>query len=133
MTGRPWRFRVKRRDLEVHVEGRLVVNSVTVARRAAIEGLALVQGPPVFNRIGSRRGQACDRAGRMGANSGDRIFSLLSEPPPDAAGAQGVPGFSAQRTPRRIAVCPNLTVRATTGGATAVSVYAKTFLHMGCS
>jgi DNA-binding transcriptional LysR family regulator len=44
----PWRFRVKRRDLEVHVEGRLVVNSVTVARRAAIEGLALVQGPPVF-------------------------------------------------------------------------------------
>src|SRR5262249_39648629 len=27
----PWRFRVKRRDLEVHVEGRLVVNSVTVA------------------------------------------------------------------------------------------------------
>ena len=43
----PWRFRVKRRDLEVHVE-RLVVNSVKVARRAAIEGLALVQGPPVF-------------------------------------------------------------------------------------
>src|SRR4029077_6879807 len=44
----------------------------------------------------------------MGANSGDRIFSLLSEPPPDAAGAQGVPGFSAQGTPRRIAVCPSL-------------------------
>ena len=44
----PWRFRVKRRDLEVHVEGRLVVNSVTVARRAAVEGLALLQGPPVF-------------------------------------------------------------------------------------
>ncbi len=44
----PWRFRVKRRDLEVHVEGRLVVNSVTVARRAAVEGIALIQGPPVF-------------------------------------------------------------------------------------
>ena len=106
----PWRFRVKRRDLEVHVEGRLVVNSVTVARRAAIEGLALVQGAAHLHRIGSRRGQACDRSRRMGANSGDRIFSLLSEPPPDAAGAQGVGGFSAQGAPRRIAVCPSLTV-----------------------
>src|SRR6201993_4913704 len=44
----PWRFRVKRRDLEVHVEGRLGVNSVAVARQAAIEGLALVQTPPMF-------------------------------------------------------------------------------------
>jgi len=44
----PWRFRVKRRDLEVHVEGRLGVNSVAVARQAAIEGLALVQTPPIF-------------------------------------------------------------------------------------
>src|SRR6516164_4508882 len=44
----PWRFRVKRRDLEVHVGGRLVVNSVTVARRAAVEGLGLIQGPPIF-------------------------------------------------------------------------------------
>ena len=44
----PWRFRVKRRDLEVHVKGRLVVNSVTVARRAAVEGLGLIQGPPIF-------------------------------------------------------------------------------------
>jgi DNA-binding transcriptional LysR family regulator len=44
----PWRFRVKRRDLEVHVTGRLVVNSVTVARRAAVEGLGLIQGPPIF-------------------------------------------------------------------------------------
>jgi DNA-binding transcriptional LysR family regulator len=44
----PWRFRVKRRDLEVHVEGRLGVNSVAVARQAAIEGLALVQTPPLF-------------------------------------------------------------------------------------
>jgi DNA-binding transcriptional LysR family regulator len=44
----PWRFRVKRRDLEVHVKGRLVVNSVTVARRAAIGGVGLIQGPPIF-------------------------------------------------------------------------------------
>ena len=44
----PWRFRVKRRDLEVHVEGRLAVNSVAVARQAATEGLALVQTPPIF-------------------------------------------------------------------------------------
>ena len=44
----PWRFRVKRRDLEVHVKGRLVVNSVTVACRAAVEGLGLIQGPPIF-------------------------------------------------------------------------------------
>src|SRR5260370_13570874 len=44
----PWRFRVKRRALEVHVKGRLVVNSVTVARRATVEGLGLIQGPPIF-------------------------------------------------------------------------------------
>ena len=44
----PWRFRVKRHDLEVHVKGRLVVNSVTVARRAAIGGVGLIQGPPIF-------------------------------------------------------------------------------------
>jgi DNA-binding transcriptional LysR family regulator len=44
----PWRFRVKRRDLEVHVEGQLVVNSVSVARRVAVEGLALIQMPLPF-------------------------------------------------------------------------------------
>jgi DNA-binding transcriptional LysR family regulator len=44
----PWRFRVKRRDLEVHVEGRLVVNSASLARRVAIEGLALIQTPLLF-------------------------------------------------------------------------------------
>jgi LysR family transcriptional regulator, regulator of peptidoglycan recycling len=44
----PWRFRDKRRDLEVHVEGRFVVNSVSLARRAAIEGLALIQTPLLF-------------------------------------------------------------------------------------
>src|SRR5712671_2596743 len=44
----PWRFRVKRRDLEVHVEGRLVVNSASLARRVAVEGLALIQAPLLF-------------------------------------------------------------------------------------
>jgi DNA-binding transcriptional LysR family regulator len=44
----PWRFRVKRRDLEVHVEGRLVVNSVSLGRRVAVEGLALIQTPLLF-------------------------------------------------------------------------------------
>ena len=44
----PWRFRVKRRDLEVHVEGRLVVNSASLARRVAVEGLALIQTPLLF-------------------------------------------------------------------------------------
>jgi len=88
------------------------------APRPPSRALRLYKGRPSssaarLHRIGSRRGQACDRAGRMGANSGDRIFSLLSEPTPDAACAQGVPGFSAQGTPRRIAVCPSLTVRAT--------------------
>jgi len=44
----PWRFRVKRRDLEVHVEGPLVVNSASLARRVAVEGLALIQTPLLF-------------------------------------------------------------------------------------
>ena len=87
----PWRFRVKRRDLEVHVEGRLGVNSVAVARQAAIEGLALVQ----THCGGSRSTQACDCSRRVGANSGDRIFSLLSEPSSNAASAQGLGRFSA--------------------------------------
>jgi DNA-binding transcriptional LysR family regulator len=44
----PWRFRIKRRDLEVHVKGRLIVNSFTVACRAAVEGLGLIQMPPIL-------------------------------------------------------------------------------------
>ena len=44
----PWRFRVKRRDLEVHVEGRFVVNSASLARRVAVEGLSLIQAPLLF-------------------------------------------------------------------------------------
>ena len=38
----------------------------------------------------------------MGANSGDRIFSLLSEPPSDAASAQGLGRFSTRRAPWRV-------------------------------
>ena len=53
----PWRFRVKRRDLEVHVEGRLVVNSVSLARRVAVEGLALIQAPPLFIASELREGK----------------------------------------------------------------------------
>jgi hypothetical protein len=34
----------------------------------------------------------------------DRIFSLLSEPSPNAAGAQGLGGFSAQGASRRVIV-----------------------------
>src|SRR5258705_1222333 len=41
----PWRFRVKRRDLEVHVEGRFVVNSASLARRVAVEAFPLFQTP----------------------------------------------------------------------------------------
>ena len=44
----PWRFRIKRRDCAVPVEGRLGVNSVAVARQAALDGLALVQTPTIF-------------------------------------------------------------------------------------
>src|SRR5712664_2328058 len=44
----PWRFRVKGRNSEVHVEGRLVVNSASLARRVAVEGLALIQTPLLF-------------------------------------------------------------------------------------
>jgi DNA-binding transcriptional LysR family regulator len=35
-------------------------------------------------------------------NSGDRIFSLLFEPPSDAASAQGLGRFSTRRAPRRV-------------------------------
>jgi DNA-binding transcriptional LysR family regulator len=44
----PWRFRVKHRDLEVHVTGRLVVNSLAVACQAVVEGLAIMQVPAAF-------------------------------------------------------------------------------------
>lgn len=41
----PWRFRMKRRTLEVHVDGRLIVNDAKLAIRAAIEGAGLFQLP----------------------------------------------------------------------------------------
>jgi DNA-binding transcriptional LysR family regulator len=83
----PWRFRVKRHDLEAHVKGRLVVNSVTVSRRAAVEGLGLIQGPPVFI--------ATDLAEGRLVTVLDHCAPALSEPPPDAASAQGLGRFSA--------------------------------------
>jgi DNA-binding transcriptional LysR family regulator len=39
----PWRFRIKRRTLEVHVDGRMIVNEPRLAIRSAIEGVGLVQ------------------------------------------------------------------------------------------
>jgi DNA-binding transcriptional LysR family regulator len=44
----PWRFRVKHRDLEVRVTGRLVVNSLAVACKTAVEGLAIMQTQAAF-------------------------------------------------------------------------------------
>ena len=41
----PWRFRMKRRTLEVHVDGRLILNDTKLAIRAAIEGAGLFQLP----------------------------------------------------------------------------------------
>jgi DNA-binding transcriptional LysR family regulator len=44
----PWRFRVKRREVEAHVVGRLIVNSLAIVRQAALDGLALMQVPSTF-------------------------------------------------------------------------------------
>ncbi len=41
----PWRFQMKRRVVEVHAEGRLVVNDGRFAVWAAIEGVGLLQAP----------------------------------------------------------------------------------------
>lgn len=41
----PWRFRMKRRSIEVSLRGRLTVNEVSLGVRAAIDGLGLVQLP----------------------------------------------------------------------------------------
>jgi DNA-binding transcriptional LysR family regulator len=41
----PWRFRVKRRAVEVHVEGRLTVNSPVLLLKAAVDGAGLAQMP----------------------------------------------------------------------------------------
>ena len=41
----PWRFRIKRRTVEVHVEGRLTVNSPGLLIKAAIDAVGLAQIP----------------------------------------------------------------------------------------
>ena len=41
----PWRFRMKRRAIEVSLKGRLTVNEVTLGIKAATEGFGLVQMP----------------------------------------------------------------------------------------
>jgi DNA-binding transcriptional LysR family regulator len=44
----PWRFGSKRRNLEVQVDGSLVVNDTTLAVRAVSDGLGLMQFPLVY-------------------------------------------------------------------------------------
>ena len=39
----PWHFRVKRRVVEIHVEGRLIVNQIGFAINAALDGVGLLQ------------------------------------------------------------------------------------------
>jgi DNA-binding transcriptional LysR family regulator len=41
----PWRFRIKRRTMEVHVDGRVIVNDGRLAVRSAVEGVGLLQFP----------------------------------------------------------------------------------------
>ena len=41
----PWRFRIKRRIVEVHAQVRLAVNSGKFAVQSAIEGVGLLQAP----------------------------------------------------------------------------------------
>jgi DNA-binding transcriptional LysR family regulator len=41
----PWRFRMKRRTVEVHVEGRLTVNSPELLLKAVIDAMGLAQMP----------------------------------------------------------------------------------------
>jgi DNA-binding transcriptional LysR family regulator len=44
----PWRFRVKRRTVAVHVEGRLIVNESALPLQAALDGLGLLQYPRAY-------------------------------------------------------------------------------------
>jgi len=44
----PWRFRFKRRSLEVHVNGRLAVNDRSIALAAARDGVGLLQAPLAY-------------------------------------------------------------------------------------
>lgn len=41
----PWRFRAKGRPLEVQVDGRLIVDDISMAVRAAVDGVGLLQLP----------------------------------------------------------------------------------------
>lgn len=41
----PWRFSIRRRSVEIQVEGQLIVNSVGLALSAAVDGLGLIQLP----------------------------------------------------------------------------------------
>ena len=41
----PWRFRMKRRVVEIHVDGRVTLNERSMAVKAAIEGVGLIQLP----------------------------------------------------------------------------------------
>jgi DNA-binding transcriptional LysR family regulator len=44
----PWRLRINRRIVEVHVEGPLIVNGSTIPLQAAIDGVGLVQLPLAY-------------------------------------------------------------------------------------
>jgi DNA-binding transcriptional LysR family regulator len=44
----PWRFRVKRRTVAVHVEGRLIANESALSLQAALDGLGLLQYPRAY-------------------------------------------------------------------------------------
>jgi DNA-binding transcriptional LysR family regulator len=53
----PWHFRVKRRVIDVHVEGRLIVNQIGFALNAAVDGVGLLQAlvPYVAPELASGR------------------------------------------------------------------------------
>ena len=44
----PWRFRIKRRVFETHVESRLIVNEAKMLINAALDGVGLIQVPLVY-------------------------------------------------------------------------------------
>jgi DNA-binding transcriptional LysR family regulator len=97
----PWRFRFKRRSLDVHVQGRLAVNDRKIAlacarRRRPCPGAARLY------RSRNRGRTPCHRARRLGAAAGRRVLSVLPKPPSDSAGSQGACRLSPRRAPRRL-------------------------------
>jgi len=44
----PWRFRMKRRAFEVHVESRLIVNEPKMLIQAALDGVGFIQVPLIY-------------------------------------------------------------------------------------